>query len=48
MFPRRVVGVSNSWPHGECHDTDVQVADVEAALVDLIEADGRETADRHE
>lgn len=35
-FPKRVVGVLNSWPHGACKDTDVNVAAVEQALTELI------------
>ena len=35
-FPRKVVGVFNSWPHGPCKDTDVDVDEVEAALNRLI------------
>jgi len=37
IFPKRVVGVENSWPHGECTDTDVDVARVEAVLVGLVQ-----------
>lgn len=31
-FPKKVVGVYNTWPHGACKDTDVDVAVVEATL----------------
>jgi hypothetical protein len=31
-FPKKVVGVLNAWPHGACVSTDVDVAEVEAAL----------------
>lgn len=44
-FPKRVVGVLNSWPHGACKDTDVDVTQVEGALKSLI-ADSAETTDR--
>jgi len=36
-FPMKVVAVYNSWPHGPCKDTDVDVAEVERALSRLIE-----------
>jgi len=32
VFPRRVVGIYNSWPHGECVDTDVDVEALETLL----------------
>ena len=35
-FPKRVVGVLNSWPHGSCRDTDVDVRQVESALNQLV------------
>jgi hypothetical protein len=35
-FPKRVVGVLNSWPHGACKDTDVDVREVESALLKLV------------
>lgn len=35
-FPKRVVGVLNSWPHGACKDTDVDIAQIEEALSDLV------------
>jgi hypothetical protein len=35
-FPKRVIGVLNSWPHGSCKDTDVDVRQVESALNRLI------------
>ena len=35
-FPKRVIGVLNSWPHGACKDTDVDIAKVEEALSGLI------------
>ena len=38
-FPQKVVGVYNAWPNGPCVDTDVDIAQVEAALDDLIDAD---------
>jgi hypothetical protein len=36
-FPKRVVGVCNSWPNGPCTDTDIDVAVVESALDALID-----------
>ena len=36
-WPKRVVGVINAWPHGACKDTDVDIADVESALRQIIE-----------
>jgi hypothetical protein len=36
-FPKRVVGVLNSWPHGACKDTDVDVREVESALNRLVQ-----------
>ncbi len=36
-FPKRVVSILNSWPHGPCRNTDVDVSEVEAALDGLIE-----------
>jgi hypothetical protein len=36
-FPKRVVGVLNSWPNGPCKDTDVDVAEVERALQSIVE-----------
>ena len=36
VFPKRVFGVRNLWPCGECLDTDVDVADVERALMRCI------------
>jgi hypothetical protein len=35
-FPKRVVGVLNSWPHGACKDTDVDVREVESALLKIL------------
>jgi hypothetical protein len=35
-FPKRVVGILNSWPHGPCKDTDVDVRQVESALNRLV------------
>ena len=35
-FPKRVVGVLNSWPHGPCKDTDVDVRQVESALLKIV------------
>ena len=32
MFPKKVIGVMNAWPHGACKDTDVDVAAVESLL----------------
>lgn len=32
VFPKRVFDVPNTWPNGECRDTDVDVAKLEAAL----------------
>ena len=39
-FPKKVLGVLNSWPNGECVDTDVDVDEVRAALTSLIETNG--------
>ena len=36
-FPKKVAHVPNSWPHGPCKDTDVDVAEVEAAVLRLLE-----------
>ena len=36
-FPKKVFSVPNSWPHGPCKDTDVDVAAVEAALAGLVD-----------
>ena len=36
-FPKKVYSVSNSWPHGPCKNTDVDVAAVEAALIRLLD-----------
>ena len=38
-FPKRVVGVCNTWPNGPCTDTDVDIGAVEAALDALIDGD---------
>jgi hypothetical protein len=35
-FPKRVVGILNSWPHGACKNTDVDVGQVEAALREIV------------
>ena len=35
-FPKRVIGVLNTWPHGACKDTDVDIAQVEEALSALV------------
>jgi hypothetical protein len=35
-FPKRVIGILNSWPHGPCKDTDVDVRQVESALNRLV------------
>ena len=35
-FPKRVIGVLNSWPHGACKDTDVDVGQVETALLKIV------------
>lgn len=31
-FPKKVVGVYNTWPHGACKDTDVDMVAVEATI----------------
>ena len=31
-FPKKVLGISNVRPHGPCHDTDVDIAQVEEAI----------------
>jgi len=36
IFPKRVVGVQNAWPHGECTDTDVDVGKLGAILGELL------------
>jgi uncharacterized protein len=36
-FPKKVVGILNSWPKGACISTDVDVAEIETALDQLIE-----------
>lgn len=43
VFPKRVFGVPNSWPCGECVDTEVDVADVERALRRCIRFETRRT-----
>jgi hypothetical protein len=35
-----VVGLQNTWPHGECVDTDVDVDKLAALLEELLEQDG--------
>lgn len=40
VFPMKVIGVANKWPHGACTDTDVDVDEVAAALRKLIEPNG--------
>ena len=35
-FPKPVLAVSNTRPHGPCHDTQVQTAGIEAALKDML------------
>ena len=39
LFPKRVVGVLNSWPNGPCKDTDVDVAKLERALASIVKGD---------
>jgi hypothetical protein len=39
VFPKRVVGLQNTWPHGECVDTDVDVDKLAALLNDLLQED---------
>lgn len=44
VFPKRVVPLPISWPHGECNDTDVDVEQVRQALLRHIrrqDPDGR-------
>jgi len=36
-FPKKVFSVPNTWPHGPCKDTDVDMAQVEAALRRLLD-----------
>ncbi len=36
IFPRPVLGVVNLRPHGPCRDTDVEMAEVEAAVRELL------------
>ena len=36
VFPKRVFAVPNSWPHGECYDTDVDVERLENELRRLL------------
>jgi hypothetical protein len=47
-FPKPVLAIGNTRPQGDCHDTLTDVAEVEAAVRELIisEADGRETSRR--
>jgi len=42
VFPKKVFAVPNSWPHGECCDTDVDVERLEKALAQLLEAPAQE------
>ena len=35
-FPKRVISVPNSWPHGPCKNTDVDVSQVQEALENLV------------
>ena len=37
-FPKKVFSVPNSWPHGPCKNTDVDVTEVAKALDRLIES----------
>jgi hypothetical protein len=45
-FPKPVLAIGNTRAQGDCHDTLTDVAEVEAAVRELIisEADGRETS----
>ncbi len=38
-FPKRVVGVLNSWPNGPCKDTDVDAAELASALESMVKRD---------
>ena len=42
VFPKKVFAVPNTWPHGECRDTDVDVARLEKALAQLLKAPAKE------
>ena len=42
VFPKKVFAVPNSWPHGECRDTDVDVTRLEKELAQLLEAPAQE------
>lgn len=35
-FPKRVIGILNTWPHGPCKDTDVDTAQVRATLEQIL------------
>jgi len=37
VFPKKVFAVPNSWPHGECYDTDVDVERLEKELRRLLQ-----------
>lgn len=37
-FPKKVFSVSNTWPNGACHDTDVDVSKIEELLAQLLDA----------
>ena len=36
VFPKKVFSVSNTWPNGACHDTDVDVKKVEDLAMQLL------------